>query len=287
MVVGIVPWPNGHPGADQADLHALTPEGRAPSLGALAAALLALVGCPASTGFFSALGWAGDLGAFLPGPFECSPYFLQLFTAEPGPHLGEPVLFFLLDVMGDTLHQHRGLGIEALGPGWHARQLHAQDVGNVMLFIGLQHDVLEVGEDQAGSAHLLRTADDLPGASRPGVPAGPSSRQPGYPATPGRRGAGTGALPGREPFAETAAITYTDGRTLPSGTQGAAPRSEAGSLHGALCTFEAAGTARILMAAAAPQLPVVWMAGPWTSCYQPGPKPRQADGDRLLGAPGR
>ena len=54
---------------------------------------------------------------FLPGLLQLGPEFLQLFTAEAGPHLGKPDLFFFLDVMGDVLDQHRGLGIEALRPG--------------------------------------------------------------------------------------------------------------------------------------------------------------------------
>ena len=48
-------------------------------------------------------------------------YGQWLRSAEAGPHLGEPVLFFLLDVMGDVLDQYRGLGIEVLSPGRHAR----------------------------------------------------------------------------------------------------------------------------------------------------------------------
>jgi hypothetical protein len=43
-------------------------------------------------------------------------------VAEAGPHLGEPVLLLLLDVMGDVLDQHRSLGVEALRVGWPAGQ---------------------------------------------------------------------------------------------------------------------------------------------------------------------
>ena len=39
-------------------------------------------GMMASTVFFSALGWAGRPGRFLPGPLELGAEFLQLFTAE-------------------------------------------------------------------------------------------------------------------------------------------------------------------------------------------------------------
>ena len=67
--------------------------------------------------FFSALGWAWRPGRLVPGLLELGPEFLQLFTAEAGPHFGEPVLLFLLDVMRDVLDQHRGLGIETLSPG--------------------------------------------------------------------------------------------------------------------------------------------------------------------------
>ena len=65
--------------------------------------------------------WAGQATwALLPGLLELGPEFLKLFAAKAGPHFGEPVLLFLFDVMRDVLDQHRGLGIEALGPGGHA-----------------------------------------------------------------------------------------------------------------------------------------------------------------------
>lgn len=86
---------------------------------------------------------------------------------------------------------------------------------------------------------------------------------------------------------KTAAITYTDGRTLPQGTQGAAPRSEAGSLqghcahsrpqapraHSCCCRSPVAG--RLDCRAVDELLSARTQA------------PRQADGDLLLGAPGR
>jgi len=58
-------------------------------------------------------------GRFLPGPLQLGAEFLQLFTADAGPRLGDPVLVLLLDVMRDVLDQHRGLAVEALSPGRH------------------------------------------------------------------------------------------------------------------------------------------------------------------------
>jgi hypothetical protein len=64
-------------------------------------------GMTAST-VFQRTGLGRRPGCFLPGPLELGLEFLQLFTAETGPDLGEPVLFFLLDVMPNVLDQHRG-----------------------------------------------------------------------------------------------------------------------------------------------------------------------------------
>ena len=91
-----------------------------PRLPLLQWASLVRQGMMALTVFFSALGWAGDLGAFLRACSSLAPSSCSC-SAEAGAHLGEPVLFFLLDVMGDVLDQHRGLSIEVLSPGRHAR----------------------------------------------------------------------------------------------------------------------------------------------------------------------
>lgn len=78
---------------------------------------------------------AGAPGRLGPGLLELGSEFLKLFTARAGPYLREPVLLFLLDVMRNGLDQYRGLGVEALGIGWHAGQLDAQEAGDVVLFV--------------------------------------------------------------------------------------------------------------------------------------------------------
>ena len=108
----------------------------------------------ASIVFLSALGCAGDLGAFLPGLFELGPNLLKLLTAQAGPHLREPIPLFFLDVMRDRLHQHRGLGVEPFRIGRHGGQFHAQDVGDVMLFIGLEHVLLEIGQQRPDPRYI-------------------------------------------------------------------------------------------------------------------------------------
>ena len=63
--------------------------------------------------------------------------------------LGEPVLLLLVHVVRDVLDEHRRLGVEALVVGLHRGQLHDQDVRDVVLLVGLQDVVLEVGEELA------------------------------------------------------------------------------------------------------------------------------------------
>src|SRR5690348_15492029 len=65
---------------------------------------------------FQRAGLGGRPGRLLPGLLELGPEFLKLLAAQAGPHLREPVLLFLFDVMRDDLDQHRGLGVEALSP---------------------------------------------------------------------------------------------------------------------------------------------------------------------------
>jgi hypothetical protein len=52
--------------------------------------------------------------------------------------------------MGDVLDQYRGLGVEALGIGWHPGQPCAQEAGDVVLFVWLEHIVLEFWEQLPG-----------------------------------------------------------------------------------------------------------------------------------------
>ena len=56
-----------------------------------------------------------------------------------------------------VLDEHGGLGVEALGVGLHAGQLDDQEVGDVVLLVGLQDVLLEVGQQlaDAGVHHLV------------------------------------------------------------------------------------------------------------------------------------
>ena len=81
---------------------------------------------------------------WLPNLLETGSEFLELPAPEPGAHLRKPRLLLFLDVMGDVLDQHRGLGIKALFAARHPGKLQAEDISDVMFFVRLQHVVLEV-----------------------------------------------------------------------------------------------------------------------------------------------
>src|SRR6266498_2205405 len=75
--------------------------------------------------------------------------FLQLLAAEPGAHLGEPVLLLLVHVVRDALDQDHGLGVETVVVRPQGREFGTQHVGDVVLLVGLQHVLAQVGQQCA------------------------------------------------------------------------------------------------------------------------------------------
>ena len=103
----------------------------------------------ASTVFFRALGCDGLRGAFFFASSISRADLLELLAAESLADLGEPVLLLLVHVVRDVLDEHGGLGVEALVVGLHRGELDDEHVGDVVLLVGLQHVVLEVGKQLA------------------------------------------------------------------------------------------------------------------------------------------
>src|SRR6266550_2164061 len=75
--------------------------------------------------------------------------FLQLLAAEPGAHLGEPVLLLLVHVVRDALDQDDRLGVETVVVRAQCCEFGAQHVGYVVLLVGLQHVLAQVGQQCA------------------------------------------------------------------------------------------------------------------------------------------
>src|SRR5580698_2352731 len=86
-------------------------------------------------------------GCLLPRQLKSRPEFLKLMTAEPGPHLREPLLLLFFDVMGHVLDQHSGLRVVALLVRGHRGQLEAENIGDMMLFVRLEHVIPQFREE--------------------------------------------------------------------------------------------------------------------------------------------
>ena len=99
--------------------------------------------------FFSALGCDGRRRRLLARLDHLGADLLQALAAQPLADLGEPLLLLLLDVVLDVLDQHRRLGGEPLVVGLHRRELDDEDVGDVVLLVGLEHVVLDLGQQLA------------------------------------------------------------------------------------------------------------------------------------------
>ena len=80
---------------------------------------------------------------------EIGAELLEGLAPETLTDLREPLLLLLLDVVPDVLDEDGRLGVEPLRIWLHPDQLHHQDVGDVVLLVGLQDVVLELGQERA------------------------------------------------------------------------------------------------------------------------------------------
>src|SRR6185312_743987 len=73
----------------------------------------------------------------------------ELLAAEPVTYLREPAGLLLIDVMGDVLDEDGRFRVELFGFRTHCAELHAQQVGDMVLLVGLEDIVLEVRQQPA------------------------------------------------------------------------------------------------------------------------------------------
>jgi hypothetical protein len=94
----------------------------------------------------------GLAGCLLPQFEHLGAQLLEGLASETRTNLGEPVLFLLINVVGNVFDEYRRLGVESFVVGVHHGEFEAQHVCDMMLLVRLEQVLLEVGQEFADPA---------------------------------------------------------------------------------------------------------------------------------------